>query len=423
MGRSMGKRTLHKLSARKVERESKPGRYADGGGLWLQVSEWQTKSWLFQYTSPVTGRVRQYGLGALHTVSLAQAREDAHAARLRVRDGVDPVEARRSDRDQRRLEKAKHVTFKDCAESYIARHGSTWRNGKHREQWNSTLETYAYPIIGDLPVAQIDTALVVKVLEPIWNTKAETAGRLRGRIERILDAAKVRHQRTGDNPARWKGHLKELLPAVSKVKAVRHHPALPYAEIPQFMTELRSNRFISARALEFTILTAARTNETIGATRDEIDLKAKTWTIPATRMKMGKEHRVPLCERALAILSELPREPGNPHLFVGAVKGKPLSNMAMLELMKGMRPGYVPHGFRSTFMDWAHERTRYPKVVIDKALAHKVSDAVEEAYRRGDLFDKRRLLMVEWGRFCEQMPQAEAADKVTAIRAKKSKAS
>jgi integrase len=274
-----------------------------------------------------------------------------------------------------------------------------------------------------LRVAEIDTALVLKVLEPIWKTKAETAGRVRGRIERVLDAAKVRHQRTGENPARWKGHLDKQLPAVGKVKAVRHFPALPFAEMPAFMAELRAKEFISARALEFTILTAARTNEVIGATVDEINLQEKTWTIPAQRMKMSKEHRVPLCERELAILSELPREPGNPYLFVGAVKGKPLSGMAMLELMKGMRPGYVPHGFRSTFMDWAHERTSHVKVVIDMALAHKVSDAVEAAYRRGDLFEKRRRLMNEWARYCQEAPRSDAADNVTAIRPTKSTAS
>jgi integrase len=397
-------RESNRLTVVKVATLSDPGRYPDGGGLYLQVSKWRTKSWLFRFERD--GRERQMGLGPLAIVPLKDARERARAARRLLLDGYDPIEHRDTDRIARRLETAKGVTFKDCAAKYIAAHGPSWRNEKHRAQWQSTLATYAYPVIGDLPVALVDTPLVVKIIEPIWHVKPETAGRVRGRIESVLDWAKVSGFRQGENPARWQGHLDDLLPRRSKVRAVKHHPALPYAEIPAFMAVLRGREGSSARALEFTVLTAARTGAVIGATWDEINLEANLWTVPPERAgtkitgDQPKPRRVPLSNRAVEILRSLPREEGNPHVFIGARKGKPLTNMAMLKLMKGMRPGYVPHGFRSGFKDWCSETTNYPNEVSEAALWHSVADKVEAAYRRGDLFTKRCVLMEEWAAFC-----------------------
>jgi integrase len=404
----------HKLSATRIARLTKPGRYGDGFGLWLQISTWKTKAWIFQYS--VDGRVRQLGLGPLHTVTLAEARHKAMECRKLVREGVDPVELRRQGRVQKRVEDARAVSFRQAAERFIAAHEASWRNEKHREQWRATLDRYAYPTIGGLPIATVDTSLVLRVLEPIWTKTPETAGRVRGRIERVLDWGRARGMREGENPARWKGHLDKLLPAPRKVKTVRHHPALPYPEIPPFMTELRTRSSISARALEITILTALRTTEVISATWNEIDTVAKVWTIPAARMKAGREHRVPLSDRVIDALRGLPREDGNPYVFLGGKKGAPLSNMAMLELLRELRPGLTVHGFRSTFRDWAAETTSYPNHVLEMALAHSVSDKVEAAYRRGDLFDKRRRLMAEWTRYCDKAPMK--ADNVTALRPK-----
>ena len=379
-------RNSNRLTALKVARITKCGRYADGSGLYLQVGD-GGKSWLFRFMRH--GRARAMGLGSADLVSLADARNRARDARRALLDGADPIEARRELRDRRRLEAAQAVNFQTCAERYIAAHEPSWKNAKHRDQWKSTLASYAYPVIGPLPVAEIDVGLVLKVIEPIWQTKSETASRVRQRIETILDWASVRGYRQGDNPARWKGHLDHLLPKRSAVAKVKHHAALPFTEIPQFMAELRDNhQGISARALEFLILTATRTSELTGAVWDEIDFAAKLWLIPKVRMKAGREHRVPLSDRAIELLTKLPRERGNPHVFIGARKGLPLSNMAMLELMKGLRPQYVPHGFRSTFRDWSAERTNYPNHVVEMALAHTVGDKVEAAYRRGDLFEK-----------------------------------
>jgi integrase len=333
------------------------------------------------------------GLGPLADVTLLEAREKALAARKLRLEGIDPIDARNALRTAKRLETAKALTFSACVEEYLQTHSAAWRNATHRHQWRMTLTEYCKPIAG-LPVRAIDTDAVLRVLTPLWTTKTETAKRTRGRIERVLAWAKGRGLRDGENPTRWSGHLDEMLPSPSKIAAARHHPALPYAELPEFMAELRSRDSLSARALEFTILCGARTSEVIGATWDEFDLGAKTWTVPASRMKGGVPHKVPLSDRAIAILRE---SSGQGRIF-------PLSNMAMLELMKGMRPGYVPHGFRSTFMDWAHECTNHPKVVIDMALAHKVGDKVEAAYRRGDLFIKRARRMDEWSQYCEKAP-------------------
>jgi integrase len=392
---------MAKLTAATVKSKKAPGRYGDGGGLWLQVSKWRTKSWVLRYWTD--GKERQLGLGPLDLVPLKDARERAMQARRLLLDNIDPIKQRREQRKARRLEKAKEMTFGKCVEAYLETHDAAWKSDKHRAQWRMTLTKYC-KAISDLPVKDIDTDFVLRVLTPLWKTRTETAKRLRGRIERVLSWAKGRDLRTGENPARWDGHLDEMLAAPSKLAPVKNHPALPYSELPAFMAELRERDSISARALEFLILTAARTGEVIGAPWDEIDLDEKIWTVPAARMKAGKEHRVPLSGRALEILAMLPREKGNPHVFVGGKKGNPLSNMAMLELMRGMRPGFVPHGMRSAFRDWTSECTSYPRDVAEMALAHKIPDKVEAAYRRGDLFNKRCRLMADWSRFCATLP-------------------
>jgi integrase len=401
---------MNKLTAVAVANMTKPGRYADGNGLYLQVAKGGTKSWLFRYMR--AGKARQMGLGPVHIVPLVKARAKAMECQRGLLEGIDPIQARQARLAQTRIEAARGITFRQCAEKHIAAHEAGWRNPKHRDQWKNTLATYVYPVIGEVPADEIDIGLVLKILEPIWTSKAETAGRVRGRIEAILDWATARGYRSGENPARWRGHLDKLLPARTKVSKVRHHPAMPYADLPGFMAELRDRASISARALEFAILTAARTGEVIGAQWSEIDLGARIWTIPAERMKGGREHRVPLSDRAVEVLSHLPREDG--WVFPGGRAGKPLSNMALLELMRGMRPddGFVPHGFRSTFRDWASERTAFPHEVCEMALAHAIPNKVESAYRRGDLFEKRRRLMTEWARYALSPARHPGADVV-----------
>jgi integrase len=302
-------------------------------------------------------------------------------------DGIDPIEARKATQQARALDAAKSVTFDDCAAAYIEAHEASWRNAKHAAQWRKTLKDYAGPVIGRLAVQSIDTGLVIKVIEPLWRTVPETASRLRGRIESVLDWATVRGYRSGDNPARWRGHLDALLPAPTKVRRVKHHAALPYAELPAFMASLGAQEGIAARCLEFVVLTAARTGEAIGARWNEI--KDGVWTIPAERMKGGIEHRVPLSKQALAILDQM-KGNGSDYVFPSTIESQGLSNMAMLKLLARMdRADITVHGFRSAFRDWAAERTSYPNHVVEKALAHVVGDKVEAAYRRGDLFDKR----------------------------------
>jgi integrase len=378
-----------KLSAVFVTQVTQPGRYHDGGGLYLQVRGTDKKAWLFRF------RRRWMGLGPVRDVSLAEARAAAAKCRKMLLAGIDPLEARRSDK--RKV--LAGTSFKECAERYIASHQAAWRNLKHRQQWSGTLSTYAYPVLGDFPVATVDTGLILKVLEPIWTTKAETASRLRGRIESVLDWAKARDYRQGDNPARWRGHLDHLLPAPRKVRAVNHLAALPYVEMPEFMQALRECDGVAPRALEFVILTAARTGEAIGATWDEI--AGDVWTIPGARMKSGREHRVPLSDAALELLSNLPRENG--YLFAGMRPNSHLSDTAMLKLLERMgRADLTTHGFRSTFRDWVSERTNYPRDIAEAALAHAISDKTEAAYRRGDALDKRRRLMAEWARYCAE---------------------
>ena len=358
------------------------------------------------------------GLGPLHTVDLKLACRKAQVARLQLLDGIDPLEARQAERAERALKSAKAVTFKEAAEQYFDQHERKWKNAKHRAQFLSTLESYVFPALGKLSIAAIDTGLVLKVIEPIWQDKTETANRVRGRIESVLDWATVRGYRTGDNPARWKGHLAEVLPARASIQKVEHHAALPFTEVSAFMAELRMREGIAARALEFTVLCASRTGETIGAQWDEIDLKAKTWTVPADRIKGGREHRVPLSDAALNILKELPTEKSNRFVFIGPKAGGGLSNMGMASVLGRMgRKSITVHGFRSTFRDWAAETTSYPNFVVEMALAHTVGDAVEAAYRRGDLIAKRARLMADWAKYCAARP-AGAANNVTPIRAK-----
>ncbi len=375
---------------------SAPGYHRDKGegaarGLYLQVKEAEaggiTRSWLYRYVSPIHGKSRWMGLGPADAIGLATARDLARSAREAVKLGRDPIDERQSDRTKAKLEAARRVTFGQCAEEYLAEHGDGWKNEKHAAQWGATPANYA-KLLTDLPVAEIDTGLILKVLRPIWKTKTETASRLRGRIERILAFATVSEYRTGDNPARWRGHLKEMLAARSKIAKPQHHKALPYAEVPAFMVDLRSRHGISARALELTILTAARTGAIIGSKWSEFDLAAKIWTIPDNskpkggedrRTTKGKAHRVPLTDRAIAILKDLPRE--GEYVFPGAKANRPLSDQAMLELVRGMiGKGYTVHGFRSSFRDWTKEQTNFPREIAELALAHVVADKSEAAY-------------------------------------------
>jgi integrase len=358
------------------------------------------------------------GLGPLHTVSLQEARERARKARGQLLDGIDPLEARKAEHTRRALEAAKTITFEDAAVAYFNDHEKKWSNAKHRAQFLSTLKAYAFPTIGRLSVADIDTGLVLKSIEEIWRTKTETASRVRGRIEAVLDWATVRGYRTGDNPARWHGLISEVLPARGKAQKTVHHAALPFAELPAFMTALRQREGgVGSRALEFTILTAARTGETIGARWTEIDFGEKMWKIPADRMKASREHRVPLSDRAIEILQAMPREAKNPFVFIGLRRGG-LSNMAMAAVLKRMhRADITVHGFRSTFRDWAAERTNYQNQIVEMALAHVVGNKVEAAYRRGDLFNKRWRLMSEWARYCRSKP-GPVTSEVISLRAK-----
>jgi len=425
---------MGRLTALKVTRAvGKPGMYADGGGLYLQVTKGGA-SWIYRFM--LNGRAREMGLGPLVLFGLQEARAKAMDARRLRHQGIDPIEARNAAHMKLWLDSAKTMTFNQCADAYIKAYRAGWRNAKHATQWQSTLGTYANPIMGMLPVQAIDTALVMKVLEqevrdepngisaPLWTVKSETASRLRGRIEAILDWAKVRGYREGENPARWRGHLDKLLPSRTKVRKVQHHAALPYAEMADFVADLRNQEGVAARALEFAILTAARTGEVIGARWGEINWAEKVWTIQPSRMKSGKEHRVPLSSRALAILEELEslahggdgQCAADAFLFPGGKAGRPLSNMSFLMLLRRMGRNHVTaHGFRSTFRDWAAERTSFPGEVAEMALAHTVRSKVEQAYRRGDLFERRRRMMAAWETFCTS-PREAVRNNVAMLR-------
>ncbi len=394
-------KTTERLNALAVRAATTPGYYLDGNGLHLQVSRAGSKSWVYQFT--LHGRRREMGLGSLSVLSLAEARARTRECRQMLLDGIDPIAAR----DAKQMTAAATVvTFKDCTDRYIADKRAEWSNVKHAQQWENTLATYAHPHIGALPVSSINTGLVRKCLDPIWTTKTETASRVRQRIESVLDWAKVHGYRSGDNPAAWRGHLEGVMAKPSKVAKSENHAALDYTATPEFISSIRAHEGVAAPALEFTILTAARTGETIGATWAEIDMKAKAWTIPADRMKAGVQHTVPLSDRALLLLKRMKSEnDGSPWVFPGAREGKPLSNMAMLELVRGTgtkdaagEPITV-HGFRSTFRQWCAEQTNYPRELAEHALAHRLPDKVEAAYQRSTMFEKRRALMRDWAAF------------------------
>jgi integrase len=419
MARAIGRLTAQRVEKLKNAKNPTPGMYADGGGLYLRITSEGARNWVLRYM--LNRRPRWMGLGPLALYGLADARAKALDARRKRHEGIDPIEARRAERARQRLDEAKAITFKQCAESYIASHSAGWRNEKHKYQWPATLNAYTHPVIGALPVQAVDTALVLKVLEPIWAKKPETASRVRQRIENILDFAKVRGHRDGENPARWRGHLDKLLPARSRVRKVEHLAALPYAALPGFLSNLREREATAARALEFLILTAARTGEVIGARWNEIDLLDKTWTVPAARMKAGREHRVPLSAPVLAILQEMQRVRDHNDLdwflFPGPRRGKPLSNMAFLMLLRRMGlDDLTVHGFRATFKTWASERTSFQNEIVEASLAHIVGGKVEQAYMRGDLFEKRRRLMQQWATFCMSAPITDA-QKTVPLRA------
>lgn len=415
----MPKKISNALTPLQVK-NAKPGRHVDGNGLHLLVKSSGARSWVLRYS--LQGKTRDIGLSRCpeaiallelsgsDELSLAQARDIAAIYRLKVRAGIDPLSEREHNAETTRLTQAKveaeRVTFRTVAQHYLASRESTWRNAKHRQQWHNTLKTYVFPSLGDLPVADIGILEVLTVLEPIWRSKAETANRVRGRIEAIIDAARARGYRSGENPARWRGHLDKILPARPRLSR-GHHAALPYKDVPAFLEQLRARKALAALALEFTILTAMRTGEVLGATWTEIDLEERTWTIPAERMKAGREHRVPLAGRAIELLAET-KKLESTFLFPGQRGGK-LSGMAMSMLLRRMGHQVTVHGFRSGFRDWAAELTSYPRDVCEMALAHTISDRVEAAYRRGDMFEKRRKLMNDWDHYCCSEGSAKVA--------------
>lgn len=410
---------MGKLTVRTVEslvKAGTPGYTGDGEGLYFQISQTGGTSWVYRYK--IAGKARMMGLGRYPETGLAEARGKAAEARKATKAGNDPLAARDAERERQKMEaererlyleeqraamertKLRAVSFKTVATDYIAAHRAGWKSIKNAQQWENTLAAYAEPIIGHLPTSEITTEHVLEILRPIWAKKTETASRVRNRIELILDAAKARGLRDGENPARWRGHLDKLLPKRSKIQPVQHHAALPWPELPAFMTELARHDAPSYKAMRLTILTACRTSEVLNATWDEIDLKARTWTIAASRMKASKDHRVPLSDAAHDVLQSLTPIKGSPYLFPGQRRGRPLSNLAMLMTLRRLGRGDLTmHGFRSTFRDWAAENTHYPREVCEMALAHTVATGAEAAYWRGDVFEKRRALMADWATY------------------------
>ncbi len=386
------------LGALAVSRINDPGLHFVGviPGLALNVTPTGARSWVLR--ARVGGKRRDMGLGSYPAVPLALAREKAREAREVIAKGGDPVGERHAARATAKAAAAAARTFKQCAAAYIEAHEGGWKNAKHAQQWRNTLEQHAYPVLGPLRVSDVGLSHVMRVLEPLWSTTTETAVRLRGRIELVLDWATVRGYREGPNPARWRGHLDKLLPKPTKVSKVEHHAALPVADVAAFMTRLRAAPGMGARALEFVVLTAARSGEVRGATWAEIDLDAALWTVPAARMKAGKEHRVPLSPPAVALLKALPRM-ASVDLVFPAPRGGTLSDMTLTAVLRRLEVPAVPHGFRSTFRDWAAERTHYPGEMAEMALAHTVGDKVEAAYRRGDMLERRAAMMAEWAEF------------------------
>lgn len=385
---------MGKLTAKQVDNITTKGIFEDGDGLRLVVDGAGNRRWVFRFQR--AGRRRAMGLGPYPRVSLKAARDAAAECRDQIRRGIDPLEAKKAVQVPDRVALASAVTFRECAQVYIEAHRPSWKNAKHAAQWVSTLETYVHPRIGSCAAPAVDTAAVLGILTPIWRTKPETAARVRNRIELVLDAARALGHREGENPARWRGHLDKLLPPRSKVAPVRHRPAMPFEDVPAFFARLGAQRGSAARALQLTILTACRSGEVLRATWDEFDLQTRTWTIPPTRMKGGKAHRVPLSQAAIdTIRAQIGID--TVWVFPGRRVGRPLSDMAMLKVMRDAGFGhYVPHGFRSSFRDWAAECTGFPHQVCEMALAHAVASDVEAAYRRGDLFEKRRALMDAW---------------------------
>jgi hypothetical protein len=407
-----------------VAKVKNPGRHRITDNLYLVVGKTGSKSWLFRYKMPGK-KAGNLGMGSFSKVTLSEARERAAEFRKLVGASVDPKDIKKDKRLKAQLSDAKKMTFKNCAEAYIEAHKDSWRNAKHTQQWENTLKAYAYPLIGDLPVSDIDVALVMKVLEQkhksfkglsLWKARPETANRLRGRIEAVLDLASTREYRVGENPARWRGKLVNLLPKRSRVQR-EHHPALPYARINDFITALANQEGSGARALELVIYTACRTSKVIGARWSEIDLKLRIWIIPANRIKSGRKHRVPLSAPTMAILKELNKKRVSDFVFPSRNLRTSMSNMAMLQLLKRMeRTDITVHGFRSSFRDWAAEQTNFPREIAEAALAHVIGD-VEAAYRRSDLFEKRRKLMNAWAKHC-QTSVKNARYNVTPIRGK-----
>ena len=405
-------RKAKELSALEVGRLTSPGHHAVGGvaGLYLYVVDSGARSWVLRTT--VGSKRRHMGLGGFPEVPLAKAKEKARAAKEQITQGIDPIAQRIAIASSLKAQQATEITFEKAAQAYIEAHGESWKSPKHRAQWSATLMTYAYPHFGNLLVKDVAQEHVLKALEPIWKTKTETATRLRGRIESILDWATVRKYRTGDNPARWKGHLDKLLPAPGKIQKVEHHKALPASQMPAFIKDLRTREGLAARALEFAILCASRSGEVRGAQWAEIDMGQAIWVIPAERMKAGKEHRVPLSVQALQLLKSIPKSEAGDWVFTSAT-GKPLSDMALTTVLRRMKVDAVPHGFRSTFRDWAGEMTNHPRDVAEQALAHTLENKVEAAYRRGDALEKRRLMMQEWADYCDASTRAEQAPKLS----------
>lgn len=398
-------RQVDRLTAIAVSATKKPGMYPDGRGLYLQVTSATAKSWIFRYS--LHGRAREMGLGPHPTIGLADARSKATDCRRLLVAGIDPIEHRRAEREAARLEANRQIDFETAAKAYIAAHRHGWKNPKHADQWEATLRIYVYPVFGSRSVQEIEVGHVLQVIEPIWHKKTETASRVRGRIEAVLDWSTARGYRRGDNPARWKGHVEILLPKRSKVRKVKHQPAMKYVEASAFMHSLQKRAGISSLAMQFLILTAARTGAVINARWAEIDVKARVWNVPDEQgRKLTAPHRVPLSPPALAILELLHRdrlEPLSPadHVFPGGSKGGGLSCNALLALLKRMgRDDITSHGFRSTFREWAAELTVFPREIAETALAHTIRDKVEAAYMRSDLFEKRRLLMSAWADFC-----------------------
>jgi len=392
------------LTERAIRNNTKPGLYGDRGNLYLKITPTGTKSWVFRYSVPAPDkgadqrRRHALGLGSYPDVPLAEARERAYEERRRRLAGNDPAAIRRAAAAAKRVAEAKAMTFQDCAEAYIKAHRAGWKTIKEANEWTASMRIYVEPVLGELPVAAVDLPLVLRVIEPMWQTRTSTASRVRQRIENILDWATVRGYRTGDNPARWKGHLDKMLPKVSKVAPVEHYAAMPYADVAAFMIDLHtagrtSSQATAAKGLQFAILTATRVGEVIGATWQEIDFKGRVWVIPAERMKAGREHRVPLSDAALALLQALPRT--GDRVF-------PVGDVALWRVAKRIRPEITVHGFRSTFRDWAGERTSYAREVVEQCLAHAAGDQTELAYRRGDALEKRRHVMDAWAKFCAQ---------------------